>query len=120
MMSDSEWLRSLVAGVRRETLVEAAYYTVRQLKQASVPADSRKEHLIDAPGSEPSRDARDLAVRTISAIQEREDTSIERLPHEKLVVYIHQLLSIVREVSAESLQLDPAEGRALLERLRAS
>jgi hypothetical protein len=120
MNTDTRWLRSLVRGIPREVVVEAAYYSVRELKQASVPTESRKEHLVDAPESEPSPAAIELAGRVILAIREREQVPIDNLSDDTFMWYVDQLMTVVRQVSDEVLRRDPLKGRALLERLRAS
>jgi hypothetical protein len=116
---DDSWLHAVFAGVGRETAVEAAYYAVRELKQAAVPELSRKEHFADASESVPSPAARRLTSKIISAITEREKVSINDLPENAFRAYVGLLLHVVRAVTDESVHLNPDQGRTLLERFRA-
>ena len=117
--SKTDWLKTILTRESVEIAVEAAYYAVRELKQLSIPLKQRKEHLEDAPQSEPTVEGRTLASQIVGEIEAHARTKKADLSKQQAKHYIDLLLTAVNELTAEAYRVDAGLGERLLAELRA-
>ena len=113
-------VRQLFEGHSRALSIEAAYYAVRELKQSSVPPESRKAHLQDASQSKPSAKAQALSRRIIGTIERQEHSTIQALSTRKRYAYIEEIWEAAESLTKETLPDMNAVGKQLLANLRTS
>lgn len=115
----TEWLKVMLTREPAEIALEAAYYAVRELKQLSIPIEQRKEHLEDAPKSEPTIEGRRLALQIMSEIEAHEATNKADLSKQQAESYIELMLTAVRKLSTDVHPIKAGLGERLLAKLRA-
>jgi hypothetical protein len=97
-----------------ETLVDACYFIIRVLRNAT---RGYKNPLVS---TEPSQEAYDLAQRAIREIEVREKTPIRDLEGSRINDYITLLEELLRTSYRDAVGEDPARAADILAEMRSS
>jgi len=105
---------SLLQEAEKEILIDACYFVVRVLRNAS------RGYPDVAVSTEPSPEARNLAERAIREIEAREKAPIPQLTEDRLGEYIESLEEFLRTTYIRAVGTDIAGAASILEQMRSS
>jgi hypothetical protein len=106
--------QSLLKASDSEAVIDAAYFVVRALRNAT------RGYPTAIVSSEPSPEARDLAERSINEIEVREKRPIRQLSRDRIDDYIASLEDLQRTRYLDTVGSDTARAESILEEMRSS
>ena len=105
---------SLLQGADTETVIDACYFVVRVLRNAT------RGYPNPLVSTEPSPEAHDLAKRAIREIEAREGMPVRDLSADRIVEYIASLEELLRTTYERAVGLDTARAASILAEMRSS
>ena len=111
---------SIVDSVPRSIATEALYYCLRALKQAGLPAESKKDYFFDTEGSHPNETSVALARQILERIVAVEGRELDLLDRERIHGYIHEVANATDTLSTRVDGFNKERGAELLQRMRSA
>ena len=111
---------SIVDSVPRSIATEALYYCLRALKQAGLPAESKKDYFFDTEGSHPNESSVALARQILERIVAVEGQELDLLDRERIHDYIHEVANATDTLSTRVDGFNKERGAELLQRMRSA